>query len=119
MRLYCGGGSVLGAVGGFLVGGPVGALIGAGLGASYDSSKAQAKATKKASAQAADAANAQATQAERAYNKANAKKPDIAGIDAANQLEASGGTGSTMLTGPGGVDPTSLSLGKTTLLGGA
>ena len=31
---------------------------------------------------------------------------------------AKGGPASTMLTGPGGVDPNSLSLGKTSLLGG-
>jgi hypothetical protein len=84
---------------------------------------------RKAGSQAADAqkvasdtavANAtkQADQADQANNKANAKQPDVMSLNAANMANAKGGVSGTMLTGPQGVDPNSLLLGKTTLLGG-
>lgn len=92
------------------------ALLGAGA-AAY-SGKQAANAQDKATKQAEKAAAATASQAEQEFNKANAKKPDIGAITSANQQAAAGGAGSTMLTGAMGVDPTSLSLGKTTLLGG-
>lgn len=57
----------------------------------------------------------QADLADQANNKANAKVPDIAALLAANQ--SPGGVGSTMLTGPGGVDTSKLTLGRNTLLG--
>ena len=57
----------------------------------------------------------QADLADQANNKANAKVPDIAALLAGNQ--APGGVGSTMLTGPGGVDTSKLTLGRNTLLG--
>ena len=57
----------------------------------------------------------QAELADQANNKANAKTPDILALLAANK--APGGAGSTMLTGPGGVDTSKLTLGRNTLLG--
>lgn len=60
-------------------------------------------------------AKKQADLADQANNKANAKVPDIAALLAGNQ--APGGVGSTMLTGPGGVDTSKLTLGRNTLLG--
>lgn len=57
----------------------------------------------------------QATEQERAYNKANAKKPSIMGLIGSNRSPIAGGT---MLTGSQGVDPSRLTLGKTSLLGG-
>ena len=57
----------------------------------------------------------QADLADQANNRANAKAPDIAALLAGNQ--APGGVGSTMLTGPGGVDTSKLTLGRNTLLG--
>lgn len=57
----------------------------------------------------------QADLADQANNKANAKTPNIAALLASNQ--APGGVGSTMLTGPGGVDTSKLTLGRNTLLG--
>lgn len=57
----------------------------------------------------------QADLADQANNKANAKTPNIAALLAANQ--SPGGVGSTMLTGPGGVDTSKLTLGRNTLLG--
>ena len=64
--------------------------------------------------------NAQRTEAAatRETNKVNAKAPDVNALMAANALGAKGGAGSTMLTGPQGVDPSTLTLGKKTLLGG-
>lgn len=59
------------------------------------------------------AAKLQADQAAQEFNRANRKAPDIGSLLAGN---AAGG-GSTMLTGPAGVNAGSLSLGKNTLLG--
>lgn len=56
-------------------------------------------------------------QADEANNRANAKAPDSAAAMAANVLAGKAGQSGTMLTGPQGVDPASLSLGKSTLLG--
>jgi hypothetical protein len=53
-----------------------------------------------------------------AMNAANRRQPDVAGIMERAGQQAGGGPSSTMLTGPGGVDPTQLSLGRSTLLGG-
>jgi L-serine deaminase len=75
----------------------------------------QGEQARKAQNQAADQAKASADQA---FNKANPKKPDAAAMLYGNQQAAAGGVGSTMLTGPAGVDPATLSLGKSTLLGG-
>lgn len=77
----------------------------------------QAKAQEGAQNQAAKAAAATAQQQEYANNKANAKTPDISAILQGNANAARGGLSSTMLTGPGGVQPGALSLGKNTLLG--
>ena len=72
----------------------------------------QTAATNKASATAA------ADLADQANNRANGKQPDVAGLSSQNALNAKGGISGTMLTGPQGVDPQTLLLGKTTLLGG-
>lgn len=65
-------------------------------------------------------ANALKTQqmSDEANNRANAKSPDSAALMSANMLAAKGGQSGTMLTGPQGIDPGSLTLGKTSLLGG-
>lgn len=62
-------------------------------------------------------AQAQAKAAEQTMNAANRKAPDVSGIMAAAESLQQGGPGSTMLTGPTGVDPNDLKLGKSTLLG--
>lgn len=77
----------------------------------------QAKATSKAADQADQNAKTAAATQEQEINRANAKSPNTQAIDSANQQAASGGPSSTMLTGPGGVDASSLALGKNTLLG--
>lgn len=80
----------------------------------YSANK-QAKAQKKAMRSAEAIAEKQKNQAEREFNRANAKTPDLAGIMASNKRAE--GAGSTMLTGPQGVSQDALSLGKNTLLG--
>ena len=72
--------------------------------------------------QANDAAksNALKTQqaADEANNRANAKSPDVTAMMSANLLAGKSGQSGTMLTGPQGVDASTLTLGKNTLLGG-
>jgi hypothetical protein len=78
----------------------------------------QRKDAKAAAAQATANAKKTAAAAERDTNAANAKAPDVASLLSGNQQAATGGAGSTMLTGPSGVDLSQLTLGKSTLLGG-
>lgn len=80
---------------------------------SNQASKRQQGAQREAVAQA----EKQAAQAEREFNRANAKKPNVGAIVAANQQASLTGQAGTMLTGPQGIDPTKLELGKNTLLG--
>lgn len=94
----------------------VSALAG-GAAAAYSANKS-AHAQEDASNQATANAKATATAAEQASNKANQKKPDSGALLSANVAGGKGGQASTMLTGPAGVDPSLLQLGKTTLLGG-
>ncbi len=94
----------------------IGAAI-AGAGASAYSAKKESDAQKKAQRSAEAIAEKQKNQAEREFNRANAKTPDLAGIMASNK-RAEGAAGSTMLTGPQGVSQDALTLGKSTLLGG-
>ena len=93
----------------------IGAAI-AGAGASAYSAKKQSDAQKKAQRSAEAIAEKQKNQADREFNRANAKTPDLAAIMASNKRAE--GAGSTMLTGPQGVSQDALSLGKNTLLGG-
>ena len=77
----------------------------------YDASRRQKNQAK----DAANAAQQQAQQAEQQadmeFNRANQRRANDAGT-------MPGGAGnSTLLTGPGGVDPSALTLGKNTLLG--
>src|SRR4051812_35523418 len=65
--------------------------------------------------QAKDSRNAAAKNQQmqdEANNRANAKSPDSAAAMAANAMAGKGGQSGTMLTGPSGVDPSSLTLGK-------
>jgi hypothetical protein len=87
-------------------------------GTSAYGARQQAKAQEQAQNQATKQAKSQEFAADQAFNAANKKKPDIAGITAKAQQDAQGGVGSTMLTGPQGVDASTLKLGKSTLLGG-
>jgi Flp pilus assembly protein TadB len=75
----------------------------------------------KAQKTAQDQATAQALSTQRknevATNAANQKTPDVASILARASSASRSGLGSTMLTGAGGVDPATLPLGGSTLLG--
>ena len=51
-------------------------------------------------------------------NKANQRRPDTQAIMADTQMASGSGASGTMLTGPQGIDPQQLALGKNTLLGG-
>jgi membrane protein involved in colicin uptake len=72
----------------------------------------------KTNADAKIAADKAALAQDEANNRANPKTADVAGMASANSQAAKGGVSGTMLTGPQGVDPKTLLLGKTTLLGG-
>ena len=109
-------------VGAFAVGGL--AVAGAGLGytiaSGEDAKKKQAQALSRqesAQVQAVKAAESQRMTSEMAINQANRKKPDVSSIMQAAGESASGGAAGTMMTGPTGVNPNALSLGKSTLLG--
>ena len=98
------------------------AAAGTGMSA-YQGSQAAAKQKQSLQNQttATEKAEGQALSTERqnmtATNAANQKTPNIADIMARAAAAAKGGVGSTMLTGPGGVSPGNLTLGKTSLLG--
>lgn len=79
----------------------------------------QEKAAKKASQQAQTNADKLYAQQEQQNNRNNARGPDTNALFAQNELEGQAGASGTMLTGPMGVDPNSLALGKNTILGGA
>jgi len=51
-------------------------------------------------------------------NKANQRRPDTQAVMADAGMAGAGGASGTMLTGPQGIDPQQLALGKNTLLGG-
>lgn len=77
----------------------------------------QDSAAKKAAAQSKSAADKLYAQQDQANNKANARGPDVNALFAQNQVDAQQGPSGNMLTGPQGIDPNSLSLGKNTVLG--
>lgn len=82
---------------------------------------AQEKAMKQqqqAQQQALEQSKKQAAVQDQEINRANAKSPDSMSVLSRAQQDAQSGGGGTMLTGPTGVDPSLLSLGKSTLLGG-
>lgn len=89
--------------------------------AGQDAKKQQEKAMQqqeRAQAQQLEMAQSQRRRSETAMNAANRRTPDVGGIMERAGQQAAGGPSATMLTGPGGVDPTQLSLGRSTLLGG-
>lgn len=78
----------------------------------------QAKAQDRMQAEAKDSAMKQEKASQEATNRANMKRPDTAAILDAAMQAGKAGAGGTMLTGPQGIDPSILQLGKNTLLGG-
>ena len=104
-------------------------------GVAYKNGQDQKKASEAATAQAKESADQAASIAEKnaaqvqanadktakaadeATNRANQKNPDTAAILSAAQQSGKAGASGTMLTGPTGVDVSTLQLGKNTLLG--
>ena len=83
--------------------------------------KAQAQAMElqeRGQKEALDIQKRQAAAAEQNINRANRKQPDVGAIMQSAEAASAGGPAGTMLTGPQGVDPNALALGKNTLLGG-
>lgn len=85
---------------------------------SYEQGEKARASQEVAGRQAADQAKKQADQAEQSINRANAKRPDTNAMLSATAQASKAGAGGTMLTGPMGIDPAALQLGKNTLLGG-
>jgi hypothetical protein len=111
-------GKVLGTLAGLATGNPLFALAGNMAGdALIDKPKEALDLQKQANQTAKDAAIKNADQADQAFNRANGKQPDIMSMMGQNTLNAKGGQSGTMLTGVGGIDPSTLLLGKKTLLG--
>lgn len=81
------------------------------------SGQQQAKANSAAMQQAQANALKQEKAADEASNRANQKRPDTMALLSAAQQSGKAGASGTMLTGPQGVDPNLLALGKSTLLG--
>lgn len=92
--------------------------LAAGTGYSIYEGERSATAQERSQRQALADAKATAQSADEANNRANQKRPNANAILAAAQQAAKGGMGGTLLTGPQGVNPGELSLGKSTLLGG-
>lgn len=86
----------------------------AGQQAQQDAMRQQKKAQQAATAKAIS----QQRQSEMVTNAANRRTPDINSIMSAASQASKTGPSATMLTGPGGVDPNSLALGRSSLLGG-
>lgn len=89
----------------------------AGAAISYQNGQEQKKSAEKAASQAQANAQKQEKAADEATNRTNTKRADTgAALDSATQAGKAGASG-TMLTGPQGIDPAALNLGKNTLLG--
>ena len=73
---------------------------------------------RQAQQQAATQAASQQWRSAQAMAAANRRQPDMGAIMAGAAEGAGGGPTSTMLTGPSGVSPQDLALGRSTLLGG-
>lgn len=94
--------------------------VGYTIAAGEDAKRKQADALGKqerAQTQAVASAEKQSQQSQQLVNRANQKRPDVSSIMQAAADSSKGGAAGTMLTGPTGVDPNSLALGKSSLLG--
>lgn len=91
----------------------IGALVVAGSAAS------QADGARRAGNTAADNAKKQASDQEQQFNKLNGKTPDSAAMMDQNTQAGKDGPSGALLTGPQGIDPSKLTLGRNTLLGAA
>lgn len=98
----------------------ISAVVAGGLAAgatAYSASK-QASAQKKAQRQAARDAETARRQADREFNRANQKQPNVAALYKRNRAKGMSGSSGTFLSGVGGASTSGGMLGRTTLLGG-
>jgi hypothetical protein len=112
-------GATIGTIAPILGAGAAAAGTGYAIAAGESGKKAQQQAmADQRTAQQATAAQArsQQRQSQQAMAAATRAQPDVAGI--MQQAGAEGGPSTTMLTGPMGVNPQDLQLGRQTLLGG-
>jgi len=110
--------ATIGAIGAGVTAAATAAGVGYTIASGEDAKKKQAQALSRqesAQTQAVNAAQGQRKKSEMAINQANRATPNVQGI--MESASAMGGAGGTMLTGPTGVDPNALALGKSTLLG--
>ena len=110
--------ATIGAIGAGVTAAATAAGVGYTIASGEDAKKKQAQALSRqesAQTQAVNAAQGQRKKSEMAINQANRATPNVQGI--MEPASAMGGAGGTMLTGPTGVDPNALALGKSTLLG--
>jgi D-arabinose 1-dehydrogenase-like Zn-dependent alcohol dehydrogenase len=97
-----------------------GASLAYSISAGEDAKRKQADALGRqqtAQKQAVASAEKQNQQSQELVNRANQRRPDVSSIMQAAADSSKGGAAGTMLTGPTGVDPNSLALGKSSLLG--
>lgn len=93
------------------------ALVGTAGAQMYSSNKA-AKTQKRAMEQSAAQAEQARIQADREFNRANQKTPNVAALYRRNKAAGGAGVSGTFLTGAGGAPVSAGMLGRTTLLGG-
>ena len=75
--------------------------------------------SRKTGNKAADLAEKNASDQEQQFNKLNGRTPDTMALMDQNTQAGKNGPSGTLLTGPQGVDPSKLTLGRNTLLGAA
>ena len=113
--------ATIGAIGAGVTAAATAAGVGYTIASGEAAKKKQAQALSKqesSQAQAVKAAEGQRKRSEMVMNQANRQQPNVAGImQAARAGGGDSGASGTMLTGPTGVDPNALALGKSTLLG--
>ena len=112
--------ATIGAIGAGVTAAATAAGVGYTIASGEDAKRKQANALSKqeaTQAQAVKAAEGQRKRSEMAINQANRQTPNVAGIMQSASAASQGGPSGTMLTGPTGVDPNALALGKSTLLG--
>ena len=113
--------ATIGAIGAGVTAAATAAGVGYTIASGEAAKKKQAQALSKqeaTQAQAVKAAEGQRKRSEMVMNQANRQTPNVAGImQSARAGGGDSGASGTMLTGPTGVDPNALALGKSTLLG--
>lgn len=87
-------------------------------GSTIYSAEKQSKAQKQAAQMQAKTAREQFNRDEQNFNRQNQNQVDMESLLAGESTGLSGSLGSTMITGPQGVDRNQMNLGKSSLLGG-